>query len=130
MDQAHLARRGNIAAANESGIGGGMVWGAKRPRRHQRVIGIEQTGNAVNFRGFDRFVEAHMRQDRRQTAGHKGFSRSWRTDQEEVIDRIPALRLNSRVLHDDQLDLCNAGLALARPRKCGAHTPQPGKPLV
>src|SRR5712691_2975076 len=54
-------------------------------RRHQRPLSVQQPGNTVNLRRFNRFLQAHVREDRRETTGQERFPRPWRTYEEDIM---------------------------------------------
>jgi hypothetical protein len=45
-----------MTAADQAGVGGRVVRGAKRAAGNQRPLGAEQAGNAVDLRGLNRLI--------------------------------------------------------------------------
>ena len=58
VGQRDLAGAGHDAAADQSGVGDGVVRRAERPLRDQARAGIEHAGHGVNLGGLERFFEA------------------------------------------------------------------------
>ena len=73
------------AAADEAGVGDGVVRRAKGPLRDEARAGFEHAGNGVNLGGFERFFKGERGQDRRQALGEHGFAGAGRPDHENVV---------------------------------------------
>ena len=66
--------RGHDAAADESGVGDGVVGRAEGPLRDEARAGIEHAGDGVNLGGFERFLKGERREDGGQALGQHGFA--------------------------------------------------------
>ena len=75
----------NHAAADQAGVGDGVVRRTKRPHADQSGAGIEHAGDAVNLGGLERFFEGERRQDRRHALGEHGLARTGRPDHQDVV---------------------------------------------
>ena len=73
------------AAAEESGITGGVVRGAEWALGNQRLVVGEESRNAVDFGGFQSFVSGKGRQDGGESLGQHRFSSAGRPNQEDVV---------------------------------------------
>ena len=80
-----LAGARHDAAADEAGVGDGVVRRAEGPLRDQAGAGIEHAGDGVNLGGLERFVEGERGEDRRQALGQHGFAGAGRADHENVV---------------------------------------------
>ena len=56
-----------------------------RTRRHQRLVAVQQAGNAVDRRGLDRLDQFHVGEDGGQAARQQRLARARRTDQQHVV---------------------------------------------
>ena len=75
-----------VAAADEAGVGDGVVRGAKRAGGDKGMRGVEeQAADAVDLGGLDGFLQRHRRDDRGDAFGDHGFSRAGRADEERVV---------------------------------------------
>ena len=78
--------RGIGAAADQSGVGNGVVRGERKGRTpHQSGAGIEHAGDAVNLGGLQRFFKGEGRQDGRHAFGEHGLAGAWRADHQDVV---------------------------------------------
>ena len=73
------------AAADEAGVGDGVVRRAEGALRDQARAGFENAGDGVNLGGFERFFEGERGEDRRQALGEHGFAGAGRADHENVV---------------------------------------------
>ena len=80
-----LAGARDHAAADEAGVGDGVVGRAEGAVRDQAAVGVEHAGDGVDLGGFERFFEAQRRQDGRQALGEHGFAGAGRADHEDVV---------------------------------------------
>ena len=64
-----------------------MVWCGERngPRADQAARVLEQSGHAVDARGFDGLLERHRRQDRGNALGQHGFAGAGRAQKDNVV---------------------------------------------
>ena len=85
VSQRHLARPGMSAAADQAGIGDGVVRRAEHPPGDQRLTGGEQTEDRVDLGDFEGFLEGLRRQDRRNAAGQHGLAAAGRSDHQDVV---------------------------------------------
>jgi hypothetical protein len=63
VDEANLAGTRDGAAADEAGVGNGVVGGAEGAGRDQRLVGGEEAGDGVNLGDLRGFLEGERRQD-------------------------------------------------------------------
>jgi len=70
-DQCHIRRR--------------VMRGAKRPRREQTAVVLNQTDDGVNGRGLDRFIEGRSGEESRQPFHHHGLPGARRPNQKQVV---------------------------------------------
>jgi len=59
MGETHFAGLGNGGAAEQTDIGDGVMRGAKRTSGDERLFAAEHSGDAVDLRALDRFLERH-----------------------------------------------------------------------
>ena len=85
VSEGNFAGPRNHAAADQAGVGDGVVRRAKRPRAHQAGGGIEHTRDAVNFGGLQCLFESKGRKDRRHALGQHGFAGAGRADHQNVV---------------------------------------------
>ena len=85
MGQRDLAGPGHDAAADEAGIGDGVMGGAEGPLRDQAGRRIQHAGYGVNLGGLQCLLEGKRGQDGGQALGQHGLSRSRRADHEDVV---------------------------------------------
>ncbi len=85
MGDADLARRGIGRSTEESDIADGVVRRAEGAFRNKGVRLVEQAANAVNLGGFDRLIEGHGWNDRRNALRQHALARAWRTDEQEIM---------------------------------------------
>ena len=75
----------NHAAADQPGIGNGVVRRAKGTDADQARSRIEHSGHAVDLRGLERFLERERRQDGRNALGQHGLAGAGRADHQNVV---------------------------------------------
>jgi len=75
-----FAGTGHDAAADEAGVGDGVMRGAERPLSHEALRGIEYAGDRVNLGGLESFFEAKRSEDGWQPLGEHCFAGAGRTD--------------------------------------------------
>ena len=80
-----LARLGERAAADERGLADRVMRKPKRPCAHDAGAADEQSGDAVDLRDLERFVQRHRRQNRRQTAREHRLAAARRPDEQEIV---------------------------------------------
>jgi hypothetical protein len=74
MGQGDLARFRSVAAANQSDVGDGVVRGAEGTAGDESMLALQESHDAVDFGGLDRFLEQHGRQDGGYAARQHGLS--------------------------------------------------------
>src|SRR5215475_9120818 len=79
MSQADLARFGDRSSTNQSGVADRVMWRAKRAGSEKPAC-IRVSGNAVYFGCLQRFFKSDGRQDRRNSLGEHGLTRSRRAN--------------------------------------------------
>ena len=85
VPQGHLARPWHGSAADEPSIADGVVGRAEGPRAHEATGIFQNSGDAVDARGFDGLIERHGRQNCRDALGEHGLARSGRSDKQNVM---------------------------------------------
>jgi hypothetical protein len=83
--QRDFAGTGHDAAADQAGIGDGVMRRAKRPLRDQAGRRIEHSGDGVNLGGLESLFKRERRKDGGQALGQHGFARAGRPDHENVV---------------------------------------------
>ena len=73
------------AAADEAGVGDGVVRRAEGALGDEPGGGIEDAGDGVDLGGLERFFEGERREDRRQALGEHGLAGAGRADHEDVV---------------------------------------------
>jgi hypothetical protein len=73
MCQTDLPRPRNGAPTDESSVRGRVVWRPERARRHQCPLAVQQPGNTVDLRCFNRFFKAHVWENGWETTGQERF---------------------------------------------------------
>ena len=73
------------AAADQSGVGDGVVRRAVGAGSDQAGALVEDSGDAVNLGGLERFFEGERRQDRGHALGEHGLAGAGRADHEDVV---------------------------------------------
>jgi hypothetical protein len=63
MREGNLARFNQRAATNQCGLTDRVMRKPKRPRSNDAGSPYEQSGNAIDLRDFERFVQRHRRQN-------------------------------------------------------------------
>ena len=74
MRQTHLAGPGDMAAADQTGIGYGVMGRAERSGGHQGLSFGQQADNTEYFGGLQRFFKGNRGQDSGQAFSEHGFS--------------------------------------------------------
>jgi hypothetical protein len=85
MTQRNFAGPRDRAPADQAGVTDGVMRRAKRPGAHQAARLLEHSGNAMNARGLDGFLERHRRQNCRNALGQHGFSRAGRAEENNIV---------------------------------------------
>ena len=85
VGQRDFAGAGNDAAADQAGVGDGVVRRAEGPLRDQARAGIEHPGHGVNLGGFERFFKGERGKDGGQPLGQHGFAGAGRADHQNVV---------------------------------------------
>ena len=80
-----FAGAGNGAAADEAGVGDGVVRGAEGALGDESGFGVEDAGDGMDLGGLEGFVEAERREDRGEPAGEHGFAGAGRADHQDVV---------------------------------------------
>ncbi len=73
------------AAADQAGVGNGVVRRAERPLAQQARALRQDAGDAVDLGGLERLLEGQRRQDAGQALGQHGLARARRPDHEHVV---------------------------------------------
>ena len=84
MRQAHLARPGNDAAADQARVGDGVMRGTERATAHGPGI-LKQTGRAIDLGHVEHLIEGHLRKNGREPPGQHGLPGSGRADEKDVV---------------------------------------------
>ena len=74
------------AAADQAGVGDGVVGRAEGALMEESGAGSQGSGDAVDFGGFDGLLEGERRQDAGETLGEHGLAGAGRADHEDVRD--------------------------------------------
>ena len=78
--------RGRVgAAAEESGVGDGVVRGAEGAQGEERAFVGEKSADAVDFGGLDGFLKGHRRHDGGDALGEHRLARPRRPDHDQVV---------------------------------------------
>ena len=85
VGEGDLARFGDGAAADQTGIGDGVVGGTKGAGGDQRRAVGEEPGDGMDFGCLEGFVEGLGRQNPRHAAGEHGLAAAWRTDHQQIM---------------------------------------------
>ena len=85
MGERDFAGAGDDAAADEAGVGDGVVRRAEGAVRDEAAVGIEHAGDGVDLGGLEGFFEAQRREDGRQALGEHGFAGAGRADHQDVV---------------------------------------------
>jgi hypothetical protein len=73
------------SAADEAGIGDGVMRGAEWTLSDEAGSGVEDAGDGVDLGGFESFIEGERREDGRKPLGEHGFAGAWRPYHEDVV---------------------------------------------
>src|SRR5271157_4212790 len=85
VSQRDLAGSGDDAAADQSGVGDGVMRRAEGALGDEALCGVEDAGDGVNLGGFQRLIEGERGEDGGQALGQHGFARAGRADHENVM---------------------------------------------
>ena len=85
MSEGNFAGTRDGAAADQAGIGNGVVRRAERAHADEPGAGIEHAGNTVNLGGLQRLFKGKGRQDRRHALGEHGLAGTGRADHQDVV---------------------------------------------
>ena len=85
MGQRDLARPGPLSSAHQPGVTDGVVGRAKRPGLDERCLRRQHPGHAVDLGHFQRFVDAHARQNAGQRLGDQRLAGAGRAGHEGVV---------------------------------------------
>ena len=80
-----LAGARDHAAADQAGVGDGVVRRAEGAVGDQAAVRVEHAGDGVDLGGLERFFEAQRREDRRQALGQHGLAGAGRADHQDVV---------------------------------------------
>ncbi len=75
----------NDAAADQAGVGDGVVRRTERALGNEAGRGIEHSGDGVDLGGLERFFKGERSEDRGQALGEHGFAGAGRADHEDVV---------------------------------------------
>ena len=73
------------AAADEAGVGDGVVGRAEGAVGDEAFVAVEDAGDGVDLGGFEGFFEAQRREDGGQALGEHGLAGAGRADHEDVV---------------------------------------------
>jgi len=76
--QGDLPGVGPVAAADQAGVGDGVVVGAERPLLDQGHIRRKLVRYGIDSGGIQSFFDGHIRQDAGEGPGQKGLTRAGR----------------------------------------------------
>ena len=93
MGQGDLSRLREASSSNQGHVADRMMRRTKRPNADQRSILAQLSGDAVNLRRLQCFIQCQWRKDRRQALGQHRLAGTRRSDEYQVV---PA---RSRHLH-------------------------------
>src|ERR1039458_9794950 len=85
MSQRDLAGAGNDAAADEAGVGDGVVGRAEGALSDEALGGVEYAGDGMNLGGFQSLFKGERGEDGGQALGQHGFAGAGRADHENVV---------------------------------------------
>ena len=83
--EADLAGARDHAAADEAGVGDGVVRRAEGALRDEALVRVEDAGDGVDLGGLERLFEAQRREDRGQALGEHRLAGAGRADHEDVV---------------------------------------------
>src|SRR3990172_130826 len=83
--EAHLAGFRHLSAADEPGVGNGVMRRTVRARRDERLALSQEPHDAVDLGRFNGLVKIHLRQDRRQPPREHGLARAWRAYHDDIV---------------------------------------------
>jgi len=73
------------AAADEAGVGDGVVGGAEGAVGDEALVAVEDAGDGVDLGGLEGLFKAQGREDGGQALGEHGFAGAGRADHEDVV---------------------------------------------
>ena len=85
MGERDFAGARNGAASDESGVTDGVMRSAEGARADESARSFQNSGDAVNARGFDGFFKRHGRKNGGNAFGEHGFSGAGRAEQKNVV---------------------------------------------
>ena len=85
MGERDFAGARDYASADQAGIGDGVMRGAIGALADEAAAGVEDSGDAVDFGGLERFFESERRQDGGHALGQHGFAGAGRADHQDVV---------------------------------------------
>ena len=85
VGEGDFAGAGDHAAADEAGVGDGVVGRAEGAMGDEAVVAVEDAGDGVDLGGLEGFFEAQRREDGGQALGEHGFAGAGRADHEDVV---------------------------------------------
>ena len=85
MPQGNFSRPRDRASADQARVADGVVRRAERPRADEPARVVQDSGDAMDARGFDGFLERHGRKDRGDAFCEHRFSRAGRPDKNNVV---------------------------------------------
>ena len=85
MGQRNFAGRGVDVAAEQSCIACRVMRRAEGALRDERLLGLEQSGDAMDAGGLERFIQSKRRQDGAEPLGDHTFARARRADENQIV---------------------------------------------
>jgi hypothetical protein len=85
VGEGNFSGAGDDAAADQAGVGDGVVRRTIGAGADQAGALVEDSGDAVNFGGLEGFFESERRQDGWHALGEHGFAGAGRADHENVV---------------------------------------------
>lgn len=85
MRDADLTRCRDGSSAQQSNVADGVVRRTEWSRRHERISLGQPTGDAMNFRRFDCFLDRHRRNDCGDAFREHRLPGAGRTDHENIV---------------------------------------------
>src|SRR3990172_6470291 len=83
--EAHLAGFRHLSAADEPGVGNGVMRRTVRARRDERLALSQEPHDAVDLGRFNGLVKIHLRQDRRLPPREHGLTRARRAYHDDIV---------------------------------------------
>ena len=85
VGEADFAGARDHAAADEAGVGDGVVRRAEGALGDEARVRVEHAGDGVDLGGLEGFVETQRREDGGQALGEHGLAGAGRADHEDVV---------------------------------------------